>query len=47
MPLEFLKRLRLVEDKRDLLDCEAFDVEHVLQALEHFLPLSDFLGLKF
>ena len=40
MPLEFLERLRLVQNKSDLLGCEAFDIEHVLQALEHFLPLS-------
>jgi hypothetical protein len=41
MPLEFLERLRLVEDEIDLLGVEAFNIEQVLQPLEHCLPLRD------
>jgi hypothetical protein len=41
MPLKFLKRLRLIKNESDLLGAEAFNIEQVLQALEHCLPLRD------
>src|SRR5208282_1305083 len=40
MPLKFLERLSLIEKESDLLACEGFNPEQVLQALQHSLPLT-------